>query len=288
MSIIVNLIAAVTSVLSWITWDNVDMDPLLVGNFYVGLQLPKEIVLISVMFGIMARSARIYISVQVYRKNPHLFQMMELIRAISGNCDQVWPVDPRLDPVAITKTQEAIKKMIAFFHLFLRTLYCPQLTGLVLPIGAFASRSRDNVTSWRLLLTMFWSLHFMLLIDHLYMSAFSSVSLIVIACRYTYFSMKQVTVPRIEGRLSLDAILALVNRSMVISTSIRSLNLILSPVIGFSLTFMFVIITFCTFVTWFDIGAPTLYVYILGVYNPIQILALLLVLHLVARIPLME
>ena len=182
-------LAAISITLSWITWNDADFNPVYVGNFYCKLGVPKAVVLTAIIGTVVTGSIKFMTSYRVYRQDGHLDYMMKLISLVAGTSESN-RLNRGIDPVVIEALKKEMKPLLAVLQVFIQVLKVPFLGGFMINIVCFYMISPDNLTSWKLVLSLFWATHYAFLLDQIVLSNTASFLITMIVCRFFTLTIK--------------------------------------------------------------------------------------------------
>ena len=116
--LVLDIITVWTVIAAWITWDNVDIDPVHVGNYFIGFGIPKEVFLGVFIAASINGYIRYFICYLLYVDDPHLGHVLKLIRTI---LEQDSTSIRGMDPFVPSKVRKEMRYFVGFTRIFLRT-----------------------------------------------------------------------------------------------------------------------------------------------------------------------
>ena len=170
-----------TVFMSWTTWDDPSVDPIYAGNYFRGFGIPKEVFLVIVFCCILNGTVRYYISYLALVDDPHLGHLLQLIRAMLD----MDTVPLTVDPFLVSKVRKKMRYLVGFARLFFRTLKISRISMFLFPFASFYLMKLDNLKSWKLVLTLFWSFQWASFADMVI--TFGAVTLLIIVMISKFF-----------------------------------------------------------------------------------------------------
>ena len=175
---------------SWITWDDTRYNPIYTGNFFIGFGVPKNVFLTMIFIAIIFITViQCIISYRVYTHDHHLEYLLELVKIVSGKPNQ--NIDHGMDPRVIDTLRKEMTRLISFLHFFLSTIHGSKITGFFLAFIPYSAISIDNLITWKLILTLIWSIYFMFWIDQILWTSCSSFMIVIMICRFFFLAVTQ-------------------------------------------------------------------------------------------------
>lgn len=173
---------------SWITWDNANINPVFVGNNWVGVDIPKTATLSIYAYTTTILISKFITSYLVYKKDHHLVYLIRLIQLVSGSKNKPYR---GMNPAVINQLKKEISYLIAVLKLILQIFKGPQIFGIILVSVPFYLLSSDNVTTYKLIFTTFWSLYFAAFLNQTGWTNATSFLIITIVCRFFLITIKK-------------------------------------------------------------------------------------------------
>ena len=175
---------------SWITWDDTRYNPIYTGNFFIGFGVQKNVILTMLMIMIiMTTVIKFIISYRVYTHDHHLEYLLELVKIVSGKPNQ--KIDHGMDPRVIDTLRKEMIRLISFLHFFLSTIHGSKIAGFFLALIPYSTISIDNLITWKLILTLIWSIYFMFWFDQFVWTSCSSFMIVIMICRFFFLAVIQ-------------------------------------------------------------------------------------------------
>ena len=186
----VQIISIHNFIASWITWNDTRFNPIYTGNFFIGFGVPKNVVLtMCIIAMILITVIKCMISYQVYTHDHHLEYLLELVKVVSGKPNE--KMDRGMDPRVIDTLRKEMTPLISFLHFFLSTIHGSKISGFFLAFIGYSAISIDNLITWKLILTLGWSIYFMFWIDQIVWTCCSLFMIVIMICRFFFLAVTQ-------------------------------------------------------------------------------------------------
>ena len=281
------IICTYSIIASWITWDDTRFDPIYAGNWFKGLGIPRNVVLaIFIIAIIMTTVIECIISYQVYTHDHHLEYLLELVRIVSGKPNQ--KIDNGMDPRVIDVLRKEMIPLISFLRFFLGSR--SKIAGFFLAFIAFSAISIDNLITWKLILTLIWSIYFMFWIDQVFWTSCSSFMIVIMICRFFFLAVIQMNQDMNTDdsndnenvcmkKIFYDQLI----QSMYLVHYIRRYNISIRLIIGISVSIL------CSngiylFFSVFFVPLPKLIIIIYTIYGLIYIFILIIMIKMIGDV----
>ena len=274
---------------SWITWDDTRYNPIYTGNFFIGFGVPKNVVLTIFMIAIITVTViECIISYQVYAHDHYLEYLLELVKTVSGKSNQ--KVDYGMDPRVIDTLRKEMIRVISFLHFFLSTIHGSKIAGFFVAFISCSIISLDNLTTWKLILTLIWSIYFMFWIDQVVWTCCSSFMVVIMICRFFFLAVTQMNqdmnIHNSKGNENVGMkkiFYGQLIQSMYLVHYIRRYNISIRLIIGISVSLFFSTIIYLFFSVFF-VPLPKLIMIIFLIYGVIFIFILIIMIKIIGDV----
>ena len=256
------LVTLAGAVASWIYWGDPDIDPVMIGNVYIGFGIPKETFLTATIASVIIMNGVQYLtSYYASRRDSSLMCLLGFVQAIieEGRV-------PRrgINPRVARSVRKQVSKYVGAARLLLKSTLINVLT-FCFPILSFYLLSSDNFTGWKLIPTLFWSFQFSSWSSLLCTVTLSGLLVTMVTSRYFKLSVElmedEVAQLRIEPidpdqELELEQRKKLLlfrhlNQLMYLLHFVRTINPGIRIIIGSCVLWMCVGAQFCTHCAFF-------------------------------------
>ena len=185
MYLVLQLVYIYQGIGSVIFWEDKEM-VLIVGNFMTGMKLPPALSVFPYVLGItLSISPFLWMSMAAITRNPNLIKSMEPIKTVAGTCASG----------ADMNTAEQIRKELKPFIAPIRLL-----TNVIIPanfltvvVGCFLAESFDYIYSWKVLITITWSLLFAVMSRQMYHCQGAVIITITVYWKLIQFSIAKMS-----------------------------------------------------------------------------------------------